>query len=125
MICFSHQDKQGVGVCKSCGKAVCQDCVIEFSKGLACSAACEKDAKELVEMNERGKKIYGIGDYQTRGLASGVWVWLLLTGVMWGISVWSYFNSNKFNYGAIVIAVVFSIITFIVYRSSKRTGLNC
>lgn len=125
MICFKHEDRAAVGICKSCGKAVCKTCAIEFPKGLACSAECEKDAKELIEMNERGKKIYGIGDYKTNKLASGVVVWLLLAGVMWLSAVAMYFTYGDIDYVTVIMAVVFSIISFIVYRSSKRIGLNC
>lgn len=125
MICFQHRENQSIGICKSCGKAICQDCLIEFPKGLACSAECEKDGKELVEMNERGKKIYGIGVYQTNKLASGVLVWLLLSGVMWGVVALNYYVLAQTDYGSAAMATVFSIITLIVYRASKRTGLNC
>jgi hypothetical protein len=125
MICFKHNDNQSVGLCKSCGKAVCKECAIEFSKGLACSDMCEKDAKELVEMNERGKKLYGIGDYKSNKLASGVWVWLILSGAMWATAIINFFISNRPNYSSLIMAILFSIITIIIYRSSKRTGLNC
>jgi hypothetical protein len=125
MICFKHNHNQSVGLCKSCGKALCLECVIEFPRGIACSSECEEDAKELVEMSERGKKIYGIGQYKTNKLASGVWVWLLLTGALWSATGVSFFVSNNPNYGTAVLATLFSIITIIVYRASKRTGINC
>lgn len=76
-------------------------------------------------MNERGKKIYGIGEFKTSKLASGVWIWLLLSGVMWLVAGARFFMSNKPDYGTAAIAAVFSVITTIVYRGSKRTGLNC
>lgn len=125
MVCYRHRENQSIGICKSCGKAVCADCVIEFPQGLACSTECEKDAKELITMNERGKKLYGIGDYQTNKLASGVVIWLWLSGLMWIVAGLSYFFSAKPDYGSAAMAAVFSIITIIVYRASKRTGLNC
>ncbi len=125
MICFQHKDNQSVGLCKSCGKGVCEDCVIEFSKGIACSQECEKDAKELIEMNERGKRIYGIGDYKTNKIASGVLVWLLLSVAMWATVLIRFFSYNNIDYGTVMMATVFSIVTVIVYRSSKRSGLNC
>lgn len=125
MICFKHNQNQAIGLCKSCGKAVCPDCVIEFPKGLACSKECEEDAKELVEMNERGKKIYGIGEFKSNKLASGVWIWLLLSSALWLASGVRYFSSSKVDIGTIVMAVIFSVITVIVYRASKRSGINC
>lgn len=125
MICFQHNDNQSIGICKSCGKGICQHCAIEFPRGLACSEECAIDAKELVEMNERGKKIYGIGKFKTNRIASGVLVWLLLSSVMWIVVGVNFFVSNKLDYGNAAMAAVFSIITIIVYRSSRRIGLNC
>ncbi|MGB0866763.1 MAG: hypothetical protein ACPGSC_09655 [Granulosicoccaceae bacterium] len=125
MLCFKHAQEQAVGICRSCNKAVCRQCAIELPKGLACSSECQKDVHELVEMNERGKKLYGIGDYKTNKLATGVWVWLLMTGTMWVAAGLGYLGSGSLDIGHTVMAVLFSVISFIVYRSSKRTGLNC
>ena len=125
MICYQHKESQSIGICKSCGKGVCSECVIGLSKGIACSEECEKDARELVEMNERGKKIYGIGGYRTNKIASGVWIWVLLSIVMWITAGASFFLLSDPDYGTAAMAVVFSIITVIAYRTSKYTGLNC
>lgn len=125
MECFKHQTVPAVGLCKSCNKAVCRSCAIIFPKGLSCSEECEMDAKELVEMNERGKKLYGIGQYKTNKLASGVLVWILLTSVMWLVAGVTYLISEDIDFGSLAMAVVFSLITVIVYRSSKSTGLKC
>lgn len=83
------------------------------------------DAKELVEMNERGKKLYGIGQYKTNKLASGVLVWILLSSVMWIGAGVTYLIREDIDFGSLAMAVVFSLITIIVYRSSKSTGLKC
>jgi hypothetical protein len=80
---------------------------------------------ELTEINERAKKLYGIGDYKTSKLASGVWIWMLLSAVMWINAGLSYFFAGKMDVGSLAMAVVFSIITVVVYRSSKSTGLRC
>ena len=125
MECFEHMAVAAVGVCKSCNKAVCKTCAIVFPKGIACCEACAMDAKELVEMNERGKKLYGIGQYKSNKLASGVWVWLLLTIVMWSLAAVAYFDAHRVDYGTLAMAIVFTVVTGIVYRSSKRTGLQC
>jgi hypothetical protein len=125
MKCYRHRENQSIGICKSCGKAICQECVVEFPKGLACSVECEKDAKELITMNDRAKKIYGIGDYQSSRLPTGVLVWLLLSGLMWIVAGARYFILADLDYSSAAMATVFSIITIIVYRGSKRTGLNC
>jgi hypothetical protein len=125
MECFEHTAVSAVGICKSCNKAVCRTCAIVFPKGLACCEACALDANELVEMNERGKKLYGIGQYKSNNLSSGVWVWLLLTISMWIVLGIGYVFSRKLDYGTLAMCVIFSVVTIIVYRASKRTGLQC
>jgi hypothetical protein len=125
MECFEHTGVPAVGICKSCNKAACKTCAIIFPKGIACCEACAMDAKELVEMNERGKKLYGIGEYKNNKLASGVWVWLLMSIAMWSFAAISYFDARRIDYGTLAMAIVFSVVTGIVYRSSKRSGIQC
>ncbi len=36
MNCYIHQDREPVGVCTSCGKPICADCVIEVQNKLVC-----------------------------------------------------------------------------------------
>ncbi len=50
MLCFNHLDSQAVGICKSCQRALCQSCVSEVGKSIACSNRCEDDVKGLNEM---------------------------------------------------------------------------
>jgi hypothetical protein len=125
MQCFEHKGTDAVGICKSCNKAVCMECTISFPKGIACSPECEQDAKEIIEMNERGKQIYGIGKYKTNKLASGVMVWLLLSAVMVSVAIYFYIAKGKIDPAICGMSVVFIAITVIVYRAAKRTGINC
>lgn len=76
-------------------------------------------------MNERGKKLYGIGQYKSNGLTTGVWIWLLLTTSMWAAWGISYVFSDRVDYGTLATALIFSVVTSIVYRASKRMGLQC
>jgi hypothetical protein len=41
MNCFNHKDKPAIGLCKSCGKGLCGDCLTEVPNGLACKDSCE------------------------------------------------------------------------------------
>jgi hypothetical protein len=49
MRCFYHQDKEAVGLCKSCGKGVCLACAVDFSKGLACRGHCEDKVQSIIQ----------------------------------------------------------------------------
>ena len=53
MRCFSHQDKEAVGICKSCGKGVCSECAIDLGKGLACRGRCEESARAVIQFVDR------------------------------------------------------------------------
>lgn len=125
MDCFNHPATHAIGICRGCNKAVCHTCAIVFAKGMACSAECEQDVKELIEMNERGKRIYGVGQYKTNQLASGVLIWLLMTGAMVSVSGYFFWATGRVDYTTTTMAVLFLVITLITYRSSKRTGINC
>ena len=49
MNCFNHREKPALGICKSCGKGLCGDCLVELPNGLACKDSCE----DRVEMSNR------------------------------------------------------------------------
>ena len=41
MNCFNHPELPALGICKSCGKGLCRDCLAEVPDGLACKNRCE------------------------------------------------------------------------------------
>jgi hypothetical protein len=51
MKCFYHNDKDAVGICKSCEKGLCIDCAVDLGKGLACKNHCEEDVKRLIDIS--------------------------------------------------------------------------
>jgi hypothetical protein len=85
MECFTHTGSQAIGICKTCSKAVCRSCAQDAGMFIACSAACEKEAADLHEMNQRGKKMYGIG--VPKKLASSVIMWLLFAALFGGFGI--------------------------------------
>ena len=49
MKCFYHQDRDAVGICKSCERGVCAECAVDLGKGLACAGKCEDDVTALIQ----------------------------------------------------------------------------
>jgi hypothetical protein len=49
MRCFYHEQKEAVGICKSCGKGICKKCAVDFKKGLACRGHCEKTVRSIIQ----------------------------------------------------------------------------
>lgn len=52
MKCFYHQDRDAVGVCKSCERGVCSECAVDLGKGLACKDRCEDDANGVIALSQ-------------------------------------------------------------------------
>jgi len=125
MECFIHRGHQSIGICKSCFKAVCRDCVVELEHGVACSEKCAKDVTEVNEMNERGKRIYGIGHRKSKIPSSGVVIWCLFSIVFWLITAIPYFKTGHIDYGTLAMATVFTVVAVIAFFSARRTGLQC
>ncbi|MEI9865181.1 MAG: hypothetical protein WDN00_11660 [Limisphaerales bacterium] len=58
MRCFYHQEKESVGICKSCGKGVCQECAVDLKRGLACRGHCEDNVQSIIlQITERDKHL--------------------------------------------------------------------
>src|SRR5258707_363132 len=54
MRCFYHQDKEAVGLCKSCAKALCAECAVDLGTALACRNRCEERARAIAQVQDRG-----------------------------------------------------------------------
>ena len=124
MECFTHAGRPAVGVCHVCGKAVCHSCVVDTGVAIACSDVCAKEAVDLREMSQRGKKIYGIGVAKPK-IPSGAIMWLIFAAFFGGFGIYqSVINRNPewFSLGFAGISVVIAIF---VYRRAREIGIQC
>lgn len=124
MECFAHPENPAVGICKSCGKAVCRSCAQDLGFAVVCSAACGAEATDLNEMNQRGKRIYGIG-VQRRRLPSSVIMWVLFALFFVGFGVYHSFLRHQPEWFLLILGGLFAIIAFVAYRRTKDIGLQC
>lgn len=124
MECFSHPGTGSVGVCKSCGKAVCRTCARDISFALVCSESCAREAAELHEINQRGKKLYGIG-VDRKKLPSGVVMWLLFGTMFGGFGVYTYLRSGVPDWFLLIFGLACFVIAAMAYRRVKDLGLQC
>ena len=58
MKCFNHPTVDAVGVCKSCGRALCHDCIAEVGLSCSCKGRCESMVTTLNDMVQRGSTAY-------------------------------------------------------------------
>lgn len=122
MECFTHIGTQAVGVCKSCGKAVCRTCAVDLGMAIACCEACTKEAADLHEMNQRGKKICGIG--VAKKTPSEVIVWLVFAALFGGFGILSYQN-NEPDWFLLFFGGASLFIALLTYRRAKDLGIQC
>ncbi len=125
MNCFKHNTVPAIGICKSCYKGLCSECARDVGQGLACEGLCENGAAELDEMNERGKKIYGIGKYNTRIPSSGVLMWGAVSIALWILVAVLFYTTGRFSWDVAAPAIFVSIISAFAVYSARRTGLKC
>ncbi len=58
MKCFNHEHMDAVGVCRSCGRGLCRDCVAEVGLSCSCKGECEKVVATMNDLVERGRTAY-------------------------------------------------------------------
>lgn len=66
MNCFNHGDRPAVGICKSCGKGLCRECLTELRRGLACKGACESRAELIDQMIDNNIRMVSAARLQVR-----------------------------------------------------------
>ncbi|MBN1817275.1 MAG: hypothetical protein JW828_07920 [Sedimentisphaerales bacterium] len=57
MNCFNHSNIPAVGICKSCGKGLCKDCLVEVPDGLACKQSCEERVRYINFLIDSNKQV--------------------------------------------------------------------
>jgi hypothetical protein len=55
MKCFNHHAQDAVAICQHCGKALCNECLVETEEGIACHGRCERRVGEFNELLNRAE----------------------------------------------------------------------
>jgi len=118
MKCFNHPTVDAVGLCKSCSRALCRDCIGEVGKSCSCKDRCEADVASINDLLERGRTAYQKSSRNTfrsglftlllglaflliglaSPMASGPNYFLLIMGLLftgWGISFFVFARNLK------------------------------
>ena len=53
MKCFNHPEKDGVAICKACGKAICHACILESEDGIACQQSCSNSLAKKKDLHAK------------------------------------------------------------------------
>ena len=125
MNCFTHPAVHASAVCKTCGKAICRACVVSTPMALACSEVCADEARALTEINQRSKKVYGIGAVSKKKFSSALIYYALFVVFLLGMGIFNSVRSAEPDYSSFALATLFSVFIVVAYRRNKDIGIQC
>jgi len=91
MNCFNHRTSPAIGICKSCGKGVCQGCAVDTGNGLACRDSCESRVRLLTRMVDNNAKVMKTANAQSRSAG----IYGLITGSVFLAMGWYAYTANQ------------------------------
>ena len=104
---FNHSTVDAIAICKSCGRALCRDCVAEVALGCSCRSRCESVLAAMNDLVERGSTAYR--KTSASYLRSGIFI-VLLGGVflLLGVAGLASQERSEWHYFLLVIGVLFT-----------------
>jgi len=115
MRCYNHPENNAIGICKNCNKGLCKDCLTELENGIACTATCIDEVKQINYLINLNKNSYNVTSgsylrnaymYGALGIAfivfgsvmDSVSVFLFIMGTIFIVGAWfSYISANKYK----------------------------
>src|SRR5208283_5834379 len=114
MKCFTHRSSDAVAVCRSCGRALCPDCISEVGLSCACKNRCESDVTRFNEMLTRGRP----GPAKLVGYDRVIFLMVIGAAFLWfGLY---YFGDHGLNWFFVVLGAAFSIFGISQFYMTKK-----
>ena len=115
MHCYNHSGSDAVGICKSCGRALCRSCVAEVEKIVACKDRCESDVAAMLSINRNALQ-YAKSTKQARYLGP---VLFIVVGAMLTTMGLTYSGIDfAVVTGSVVVAIGIAFL-FIQHKMAK------
>ena|SRR6516164_829436 len=119
MKCFNHSTVEAVGVCRSCGRALCRDCITEVGLSCSCKGRCESVVATMNDLVQRGKTAY----QKTSVLQLRTGIFIMLLGVVFialAVFRFSSGDASEWTYFFLAAGVLFSGMGLVGLISAKR-----
>jgi len=118
MRCYNHHDKDAVGICRFCGRALCPGCAAEVEKAVACRDRCETDVATILSINRNALQ-YARTTKQVRYLGP---VMFIAIGVL---IAWMGTRFRDFEFAIYAGAAVVVVgVAFLVIQHRMAKGLK-
>ena len=116
MKCYSHRTIDAIGICKSCQRGLCPDCVVEVGTSCSCKNRCEKDVEILNEMILRGSRNH----LKTSGAIVRAGLFSCATGMVFLGFSYVMRDHGQFDYFLLIAGAVFLVYGISQFFSAKR-----
>ena len=119
MKCFNHSTVEAVAVCRSCGRALCHDCIAEVGLSCSCKGRCESVVATTNDLVERGRTAYQ--KTSTLQLRNGIFV--ILFGVVFvslAVFRFSVGDASEWTYFFLAAGVLFAGMGVASLISARR-----
>jgi hypothetical protein len=114
MECFAHMGATAIGVCKSCGKAICRECARDLGFAVACSERCVTLASEVESMNAKAKQIYAVGGRKRMPNIS--LIMFTVFGLLFaGYGAYNTFVRNDFDFIGLGMGSAFLLLSLVLH----------
>jgi hypothetical protein len=138
MRCFTHHDREAVGICCVCGKGLCPDCAVDLGHAICCRGACEQQARagqapfKMRDMHEQLMRNRDILSQQSQALLRISRRALLLTPILFIViggvlALFSFIGRNPLYWIPaftgilfVVIGLVLLVFQLSLYKTGKR-----
>lgn len=128
MKCFNHIHLDAVGICKSCFKGICPECVIEVEGNVSCKGRCEEKIKIDQELFEKSRLLIQRNPQTYQRTAEAYYknalIYFLFGFVFLGLGIFTFnLESKILSYFGISVAVIMifgSILQFFHGRKFKN-----
>lgn len=113
MKCYNHPETDAIGICKNCNKGLCKNCLTEIENGLACTATCVEEVKQVNSLINRNKQSFSIASKASSRNA-------IIYGIM-GLAFLSFgLTTDGPSLFPTVMGIIFLIGAGLTYKSSKN-----
>ena len=118
MKCFIHRNSDAVAVCRSCGRALCPDCIAVVGLACACKNRCEADVARFNAMLIRGRPGPGTGPTPPFDYFRVIFLLVLGLAFIWfGLY---FFADHGVNWFFVVMGLAFSLFGISQYYMNKK-----
>lgn len=115
MKCYKHRDRDAIGLCKSCHKGVCPECLVLVGGSVACIDSCQENVATLNYIVEQNKKYRNLDKKLIPFITYGIGIFFLSFGLY-------TFNkkSSWFTIGFGAILIIISVINTILKNAQAK-----